>query len=309
MPIYQIAGLTWVSDCEFPLLTEYKGIPQETIQFVRAPTGARYPLPPVPPAGKIADGGYTIVTSYQLDDGNYLLRWRYFDFLIDGQGRFVVCYSDSHAPDQVVWLLLSGLVASFVLMLQGTLAIHASGVVVDQSAACFIGFPGSGKSTIATALARGGAHWLADDTVAVDLSDGDVIVRPSHPTVKLREDAVEHFQLFTRMIIKEEVPITTAGVFAATGRHRLRTIYRLHCHRDPLRPAIKPIHGAARLVELLPHVRIVALAPPSLRGSLFDCCNRLAKTVRLAEFHYPYGLENLSAIRGFLLEDIGGVPS
>lgn len=307
MPIYQIAGLTWVSDCDFSLLTEYGGIPQETIQFLMAPTGTRYPLPPVQPAGVIADGGDTIVASYQLNDGSYLLRWRFFDFLIDGQGRSVVCYAEHGAPDQVVWLLLSGLVASFVLMLQGTLAIHASGVVLDQSAACFIGFPGSGKSTIAAALSRGGCHWLADDTVAIDLSDDDAIVRPSHPTLKLREDAAEHFQLFRRVTIKEEVTITTAGLLAATGLHRLRTVYRLHCHRDLLQPAIKPIHGASRVVELLPHVRTAALAPPSLRRGLFDCCSRLVRTVRFAEFHYPYGLDNLSAIQEFLLEDIGGI--
>jgi len=308
MPIYQnpFASLTWLSDYKFPFLTENKGTPQSTLEFIRAKTGERYLLPPVSPAGRIMEGAYPIVISYQLDDSTYLLRWRHFDFLIDSQGKSVVCYSDHGVPDQLVWLLLSGLVASFLLMLQGTLAIHASGVVVDQGAVCLMGFSRSGKSTIATALARGGSYWLADDTIAVDLWDGNPIVHPSSPVIKLREESAKHFQLFTGVAIeeKEEVPIKTAGIVAATGYHHLRTVYSLHCHREPLHPIIRPLHGASQLLQLLPHVRAAELAPPSLQTLLFNRCNQLTQAIRFVEFHYPYGLENLSTICKVLLEDI-----
>lgn len=275
------------------------------MRLVRNKPGPRYPLPSVPPAGVIGDAKRTIVTSYQLDSGRYLLRWRHFDFLIDAQGQWVVCYSDDGAPDEVIWLLLSGIVASFVLMLRGIVAVHGSGVALDKDAVCFVGFPGSGKSTIAAALARRGACWLADDTTAVELSDSDAIVRPSHPTVKLREDAFNYFRLPRKGTIKEEVPIGTAGIPAAAGRYRLRTIYRLDSHRESSRRLVaEVIDGASRVVELLPYVRAAALAPGSLRGNLLNRCGRLLQAVRVAEFHYPHGLENLPAICDFLVEDI-----
>src|SRR2546423_4786398 len=61
--------------------------------------------------------------------------------------------------------------------------LQGSAVRIGGTAVAFVGPPGSGKSTIALAMARGGASHICDDTVAVD-SVGCSLIRSSDKNIR-----------------------------------------------------------------------------------------------------------------------------
>jgi hypothetical protein len=76
-----------------------------------------------------------------------------------------------------------------ILPALGTSVLHASGVVGPNGVAAFCGASGTGKSTIAAALARRGYALWADDAVAVDVAGPRPITIPLPFASRLRPDA------------------------------------------------------------------------------------------------------------------------
>ena len=154
MPLYRIAGLTWDSDFPFTFPLDDREPAPPPIRLMRAPEGERFTSPDSPPAGQYIYRGRPIFRSYQLEDGSFLLGLRHIDFLIASDARSVVWYSDPDTPVDMVRTLLASLVASFVRMVRGTITLHASAVVSEGAALCFVGLSGAGKSTLAAGLSR-----------------------------------------------------------------------------------------------------------------------------------------------------------
>ena len=73
-----------------------------------------------------------------------------------------------------------------ILYQRGLFLLHASAIKIGDRAVVFAGMPGAGKSTTAAAFARAGHTVLADDLVAIDLSDsGQPLVYPAFPQLKI----------------------------------------------------------------------------------------------------------------------------
>ncbi len=78
-----------------------------------------------------------------------------------------------------------------IIMIQRQIPMmHGSGLVYNNK--CFVvsGVSGAGKSTVTNALISEGAKFLADDTVALEIEDGDVFAYPAYPQQKLCPDQV-----------------------------------------------------------------------------------------------------------------------
>ena len=114
--------------------------------------------------------------------------------------RFENCASVRMTDAQIEIATLSGdapsvrhLLLDFILPLAlasgGETVLHGSAVDVDGHALVFIGDAGSGKSTIAAALAAHGATVLADDGVLLQPRDDGAYAVPSYPGLRLWPDA------------------------------------------------------------------------------------------------------------------------
>jgi len=79
-------------------------------------------------------------------------------------------------------------VLPLILPALGTEVLHASAVAGSAGVAAFCGASGTGKSTIAVALARRGYAIWADDAVAVDTAEREATAIPLPFTVRLRSD-------------------------------------------------------------------------------------------------------------------------
>ncbi len=80
-------------------------------------------------------------------------------------------------------------VLPLILPALGTEVLHASAVVGAAGVAAFCGPSGTGKSTIAVALARRGYALWADDAVAIDTAEPEPTAIPLPFTVRLHSDS------------------------------------------------------------------------------------------------------------------------
>lgn len=66
----------------------------------------------------------------------------------------------------------------FAAVLRGLEVLHASAVVASGGAVAFLGPSGAGKTSLALAMCRRGARFLADDVLAVELGEEMLVVHP-----------------------------------------------------------------------------------------------------------------------------------
>jgi hypothetical protein len=86
------------------------------------------------------------------------------------------------------------LVLPLALQALGQEVLHASAVALGAGAVAFCGQSGTGKSTVAYALARRGHPPCADDAVAIDLADGAPELIPLPFALRLRSPSAAYYQ-------------------------------------------------------------------------------------------------------------------
>lgn len=87
-------------------------------------------------------------------------------------------------PEQLRQFVL-GPAVRIVMHQRGHLVVHGSAVEIDGEGIVFVGESGAGKSTLAAACYDAGYGVLADDIVVPQRSNGDVVVPPAFPHLKL----------------------------------------------------------------------------------------------------------------------------
>src|SRR5262249_24053304 len=119
------------------------------------------------------------------DDDAYLFWHQLGKFRVRG-GMEVTIDALPGIDDALIRLPLLGTVLAVLLHQRGLLTLHASAVEINGQAAAFIGTKGAGKSTIAAMLHARGHRLIADDIVAMDLTDPQKpLLLPGFPQFKL----------------------------------------------------------------------------------------------------------------------------
>jgi len=122
--------------------------------------------------------------------GAMSVQWhRVGTFLIHG-GSEVIIEPEPSVPPEDLQPFLTGPVLSVLLHQRGSLVLHASAVVIGNSAVAFLGAKGDGKSTLAAHLQVRGHRLIADDIVPVNLENNDPMVVAGFPRIKLYNDSI-----------------------------------------------------------------------------------------------------------------------
>jgi hypothetical protein len=113
------------------------------------------------------------------------------DFLLDQAGTkiWATWPQNLTLEDSATYLL--GPVMGFVLLLRGTICLHASAISQGNQAFALVGNAGAGKSTTAAAFAGLGYKVLSDDVVTLSDVGDNFVVQPAYPCIRLWPRSVE----------------------------------------------------------------------------------------------------------------------
>lgn len=114
-------------------------------------------------------------------------------FRMSGGDRIV--YQNLGADEGTLRLFLLSEVMGIILYQRGLFLLHASAVKVNDEALVFMGVPGAGKSTTATAFGKAGHTVLTDDLVAIQFIDSKPHVFPAFSQYKVWKNALDGLRI------------------------------------------------------------------------------------------------------------------
>lgn len=252
MPLYQAFDLQIFSEILLPELIPAKN-PHKAIDVNIVRSTIKFPelLPTsIHRRGVMAE-------SSKDEDGAIYLRWEGIAGYksVNGDTLHVEPYTDDM---EVLSLFTVSEALGCVLLQRGLLLLHASSVQVGEVAYSFLGEPGAGKSTTASAFVKHGALLLSDDLTAICFDNANrPYVLPAYPQLKIWENTVNGLE-FDR---SELVPVAE-GINKFSLRPNqsfpekpvpLAKIFLLHKSLDlPAIQKFSPIHGPIELVRHFP---------------------------------------------------------
>ena len=124
-------------------------------------------------------------------DQEAYLSWQGIVTIRVRDGREIVYSQIKKLDENLLRQYLLGPALGVLLQQRGLLVLHASSVAIEGHAMAFLGWKGYGKSTTAALMYTRGYELLADDIVAIDMSDTDnPAVLPGFGQIKLWPDSV-----------------------------------------------------------------------------------------------------------------------
>jgi len=213
-------------------------------------------------------------------------------YLIWGEGRgsyllspdgHRLCCATGGAPAHTWERFLVGQVLPFAALLSGLEIFHASAVVLDGRALAFAGPSGAGKTSVALELCRRGAGFLADDVLALEPREHELMAQPGAPVA-----GVDHRE--ARRLRDAGRPLEKAAVLGADAREQLIHVdgalgpeplgalfFLDRRPEDPGEPRFQPAADARLL--LASTFNFVLDTPQRMRGLLNVCALAAGRTV------------------------------
>lgn len=180
-------------------------------------------------------------------------------------------------------------IVPMVLLARGFEALHASAVMDASGVIGLCGLSGTGKSTLAMALANCGSVHFADDTVVYRVIGGEPVAVGLPFTVRV--DASAH-------AAAGRSPERSRNSNAASLSVPLKRIYQLarDASLDPVTPVILPVPPEKRFAALLAHAHPFEMGTTGRRRAFLENLMALARTVDVWECRFAPDLEALPSL-------------
>jgi hypothetical protein len=136
------------------------------------------------------DGSLAVWIEAHEDAGYRLSGPRYGRHTISADGRRLRCAPAGAGPEDWQRFLI-GQVLPFAAAVNRLEVLHASAVTLAGRALALLGPSGVGKTSLALALCRCGAEFLADDVVALEPTEAGLLVHPGTPVAGVAHAEVE----------------------------------------------------------------------------------------------------------------------
>jgi hypothetical protein len=248
------------------------------------------------------------------DDG---LLW-----VVGGLGRFWITASgrevryelvDGHDPSDAEQAIV-GPVLGTALQLQGVLTLHASALVAEGVAFAISAPSGFGKSTLATALTRGGALLLGDDVLPLEATPEGYLALPYLPRLKLWGDSLDAFGLddhraerVASWADKRRVTLDAGSGLIASEPARLAVVYMLAPTVEQTAPAVAELEPVEAVLALQGAIYQSDLMTPDQAAAALHAATDLATRVRVRRLSYRRGYESLDEACATVLADVAAL--
>jgi len=132
---------------------------------------------------------------YQAAPSQFLLQMPKIARYLVRNGNEIIVEPEPGSLAEEVRLFLLGTVWAALLHQRELLVLHASAISTPKGAVILMGRSSSGKSSLAAAFYRHGCPVLADDTVAIDIIDGQCLAYPAFPQLRLWPDMLQALEI------------------------------------------------------------------------------------------------------------------
>lgn len=205
--IYKVYGVIIESEIELPeLIPAPNQMPEVRIRIGNVPPH----LPEVKGSGVL----------YEAYPNDFLFRLDTVAAYRIRNGNEIIVESKNAAAPEEVRLFLLGSAIGALIHQRGSIPIHGSSIVINDSALIIAGASASGKSTLAAGLSEKGYKILADDISVVALDkEGIFKVYPGIPHLKLWKDVTEHldfkshYEKVRPTLEKYKIPLNNTSSF------------------------------------------------------------------------------------------------
>jgi hypothetical protein len=225
------------------------------------------------------------------------LYWDRLGTFLVRNGREILIDPLPDVDEKLIRLPLLGGVLAVLLYQRRFFVLHASAVSIHGQAIAFIGEKGKGKSTLAAAIHGRGHDFMADDVVALDISNAkSPVVLPGFPQFKLWSEAIA-------FLLRKD-PNTFPEIVSGCGKHscsaldgfvprpaHLKGIYVL---AEGQALEIKPLRPHEAVLQLISNAYVNRFGNPILEGTEarrhFNQCTSLASNMPIYRLDRPRSL-------------------
>ena len=207
--------------------------------------------------------------------------------------------NNSEDDDLVAHLLLDHIIPR-VVALRGDLMLHGAGAVGPSGRAhLFLGPSGTGKSTLATALAAAGWPLLDDDGIRVIEIDNLWSAVPGYAGVRLLPDSAKTVvpHLAAERPMARGHPKRRYEVDGTTLRMSDKPVPIAHIYvverTQELTPSISPLGFADAITALSEHAFHLADEPSAITRLAFERASAVAGNVTIHTLRTPTGLHRI----------------
>lgn len=233
---------------------------------------------------------------------NFLLR--------DSASRLSGSWPENYFFEDAVTYLL-GPVMAFVAQMKGVTCLHGSAIAVDGGAVVLTGPQGAGKSTTAASFARAGFPIIADDLILLLEKDGEIVVEPSYPVLRLWPDSVTHLFGNEDALPRISPSWNKRGFNVNEGEAHfqrtpvpLKALYFLGPRsNDDTAPFLTPAAGTSAVVRLVGNSWGHYAAQPAILARQLGMLTRVSRLVPLAEVTPHTDPARLAELRKLILDD------
>jgi hypothetical protein len=238
-----------------------------------------------------------------------------FDFLVSRDGSQILYRPLSDFVMASFEAYLLGMLMKIVLVRKGIQSLHASAVIINDTAVAFLGSGGFGKSSLAASFVSAGYPLLTDDVLRLEEDRGRMWAYPGPACLKLLPDDARQWLdescaavpmdpgadkwLFPMTAgLQCQTPVPLAAIYCMAGPKKAREAKRIAIDALKPREALLEIVGGAHKDNFVDRDRL---------AQRFDAAELVVKAVPVRRLTYPWSLASLPNMREAILSDVRGI--
>ncbi|MEZ5319319.1 MAG: hypothetical protein R2752_18095 [Vicinamibacterales bacterium] len=256
-----------------------------------------------PPAGRLVntwrdDAGRVLAQAFRGPDRDWIDWPQLGRFAFHASSRVIEVTPRPGVPRAIIEDTFHTSLQPIILQVMGRQAMHASAALGATGVLAFCGRAGTGKSTLAFAIARAGHRQVADDAIVLSHDPERVLVHPLPFAPQLRAESLAFFG--------EDAPLGEPARRAAVGTPNLGAVFALSPDASAgAHPRLRQLSAVEAFPVLLAHAHCFDVDDKAHTQAMVETYLEIAARVPVFDLAFAPRWDGLPALVATVL---GAVP-